>query len=350
MRRLACAFLVSWLVASQVATAQPVDDRKEVKGLMQTGVKLLEAHDYAGALTIFVGAYKKYPSAKILLNIGTTLKLLDRKADAANAYQRFLDSPDIDPARRSEVIDVLADLDKSVGKVTVTITPADAEVMVNNDWWPAANAKLVRVNPGLATLKARRDGFQPGEKNVEVAAGGQAAVSFELAAIPKPVAKPVIITVHDEVPATVLEGPRSRIGAFAMAHVSVVPKLGSAWLVGPTADVTDELAVDAAAILGPGLVSSGMTTYPAEPPKFGLYAGARFALMMGQLRPLVSAGMPVFFSNGARFTARAAGGVEYEASRHVAITFELGFEENINPENDIHKLAVVPAVAATGRL
>lgn len=347
MRRLACLLLL----AAHVAAAQPADDRAEVKGLMQTGVKLLEAHDYAGALTIFVGAYKKYPSAKILLNIGTTLKLLDRKAAAANAYERFLDSPDTDPARRSEVLDVLADLDKSLGKVILTVTPADAEVQVDNEWLPASKIKVVRVNPGTATIRARHDGYQPGEKPVEVAAGGQTSVAIELAAMPKPVVKPVIVTVHDEAPPPmVVEGPRSRFGAFAMAHVSVVPKIGSAWLLGATADVTEQLAAEGAVILGPGLVSSGMATYPAAPPSFGVYLGARFTILQGQLRPLVALGMPMFFSDGTRFSARAAGGLEYEASRHLAITFELGVEETINPQNDIRRLAVVPALAATGRL
>src|SRR4051812_38869885 len=102
------------------ASAQPSGDKVDAKALMQSGVKLLEAKDYLGALTVFNGAYARFPSAKILLNIGTTLKLLDRRADAANAYQRYLDSADSDPARRAEVTTVLAELDKSVGRVEVS--------------------------------------------------------------------------------------------------------------------------------------------------------------------------------------------------------------------------------------
>src|SRR5579863_8770121 len=85
----------------------PSADKGDAKQLMQTGVRLLEAHDYLGALEVFKSAYERFPSAKILLNIGTTLKLLERKCEAANAYQRYLGAIDADPARRSEVADAL---------------------------------------------------------------------------------------------------------------------------------------------------------------------------------------------------------------------------------------------------
>lgn len=350
------------LLLAHVASAQPAPqpappgppvtgDRSDAKALMQSGVKLLEAHDYLGALAIFKEAYQRFPSSKILLNIGTTLKLLGRKADAANVYQRYLDARDTDTTRHVEVLAVLAELDQAVGRVSVTVTPADAEIQVGDEWWPAAEAKVVRVEPGATTIRARHTGYQPGEKPVEVTAGGRAAVTIELAAIPSPVVKPVIVTVHDDVQAAVQpEGPRSRLGAFAMAHVSVVPKVGSAWLLGATFDVTEQLSIEGAAILGPGLVSSGMTGYPAAPPKLGGYVGASFAFMTGQLRPRASVGMPIFVSDGARFNVRAAGGVEYAASRHLGILVEVGLEDALNPPNDIRTIAVVPAIAAIGRL
>ena len=350
-----CATLVLVAIA-RAASAQPAPpappagDKQDAKALMQSGVKLLEAHDYLGALAIFKDAYQRFPSAKILLNIGTTLKLLGRTADAANAYQRFLDAPDTDPSKRPEVEGVLAELDKTVGKVSITVTPPDAEVELDDEWLPAAQAHLVRVAPGTATFHARHAGYQPGTQSVTVAAGGQALLAITLQPVPRPEVKPVVVTVHDVAPRVeVQEGPRSRVGAFAMAHVSVHPRVGSAWLVGGTLDVTGQLAVDVALILGPGLVSSGMS-YPAAPPSFGAYAGASYALLPGALRPRVALGFPVFASDGARFAVRAAGGVEYVTSRHLSVVLELGFEENLNPQNDIRDLAIVPALAAVGRL
>ncbi len=351
-RLLPLAALLALLALAATAAAQPSSDKADAKQLMQSGVKLLEAKDYLGALAIFKDGYARFPSAKFLINIGTTLKLLDRKAEAANAYQRYLDSPDADAQRRPEVADALLDLDKWLGKLAITTDPPDTEIQVGDEWVPAAQAKLVRVNPGAYTVRARKEGYQPAEKSGSVIGGQQVAVVVLLAAIPKPQPKQVIVTVpRDEVHAEAEPlGPRSRFGAFTMAHVSVAPRFGGAWLIGATADVTPQLAVDAALLLGPGLVSS-QGSYPAAPPSYGGYLGASFAFLTDQWRPRVSFGMPMFESAGSlRFAVRGAGGVEYVASPHLALIVELGLEDNLNNEMDIQSVAVVPALAVSGRL
>jgi hypothetical protein len=348
-RLLTIAFLLAAARShAQPAAPAPGGDKVDAKQLMQTGVKLLEAKDYLGALAIFKDAYVRFPSPKILLNIGTTLKLLDRKAEAANVYERYLASNDADPAKRAEVSDAISELDKWLGRITITLDPQDAEIEVDGDW--LKGSRIVHVNPGGVVVHARKDGFQPAERNVSLVGGQQVALAIKLVEAPKVVDKPVVITTHDERPAVVEEGPRSRIGAVAMAHVSVVPKVGSAWAVGATADVTPQLAVDAAVLLGPGLVSSS-NMYTINPPKIGAYAGASFAFLPAPFRPRVAVAMPIFYSSSSlRFSIRGAGGFEYVASRHLSIVVEIGVEHPLNPENDIEGFALVPALAATGRL
>lgn len=314
---------------------------------MQSGVKLLEAKDYLGALAIFKDAYRRFPSAKILLNIGTTLRLLERNAEAANTYQLYLDAKDTDPARRGEVEAALADLDKTVGTVTLTITPPDAEVQLADDWLPAEQARTWRVPPGPLTIHVRAKGYLPSGENVDVAAGEKKPVLVALVVEPRPEA-PVEPMRLDEHMAPVIEEPRSPIGAFAMMHVSVLPKIGSALFLGGTFDVTEQLSIDAALILGPGLISDGMATLP--PPKLGGYAGASFAFLSGNVRPRVSAGMPIFADDGARLFVRGAGGVEYVASRHLSLALDLGVEVGLNARDDIRHTAFVPSFGAIGRL
>src|SRR5262249_55769971 len=118
--RISSAILIASLLGARLVNAQQppaAGGKVDAKALVQSGVKLLEAKDYLGALAIFKDAYVRFPSAKILINIGTTLKLLDRKAEAANAYQRYLDSPDADANRKPQVAAELAALDKSVGRL-----------------------------------------------------------------------------------------------------------------------------------------------------------------------------------------------------------------------------------------
>jgi hypothetical protein len=326
--------------------APPVDPSKmDAKALMHTGVRLLEVKDYFGALAIFRDAYARFPSAKILLNIGTTLKLLDRKDEAANAYQRYLDSEDADAAKKPQVTAEIAELDKAVGVVEVTVNPDDAEVKLGRgEWMPAAHAKLYRVPPGEIVVDARKAGYLAASQTVTVAAGTRVAVTLALNEVPQQT-----LTIVDDTLAPIeVEQPRSRIGALAMLHVSVVPKLGSAALVGATVDVIPQLAVDFAVLLGPGLVSDGMATRP--PPSFGGYLGASYAFLPGKLRPRAGAGMTVFSSEGARLQVRGAGGIEYVATRNLSAIVEVGAEIALNPEDDIRELAIVPSFAIAGRL
>src|SRR5262249_23249741 len=119
----AASLLVAGVASAQPKPPPPSGDKTDAKALMLSGVKLLEAKDYLGALAVFKDAYARFPSAKILLNIGTTQKLLNRNAEAANTYQRYLESKDADPARRTEITQILADIDKLVGKLEISSTP-----------------------------------------------------------------------------------------------------------------------------------------------------------------------------------------------------------------------------------
>lgn len=100
-------------------------------------------------------------------------------------------------------------------------------------------------------------------------------------------------------------------------------------------DVTSQLAIEAAALIGP--TSGG-------------YAGASYMFLPGSLRPYGAIGMPLFFSEGARVGLRAGGGLEIVITDHVSLVAEVGVEVLLNPEDDILKAVMIPAVGATGRL
>lgn len=331
-------------LTTSVAFAQPApppdDGKVDAKSLMLSGVRLLDAKDYLGALAVFKDAYRRFPSAKILLNIGTTLNLLDRKADAANAYQRYLDSPDADPEKRSDVVAAIADIDKAVGRLEITVTPADAELQVNDgEWRPAAASKLVRVSPGPFTVRARHAKYGPEAKSAQIVSGDRAAILITMTALPEEVA-PVLppsggeVIGEPEVPPPIVDGPRSPIGLIAIAHLDI-PRGGGAGLVGVTFDAIERIEVHAAAIIGPN---------------YGGYAGGSFAILTGDTRPFVAVGVPVFFSSGARVGVRAAGGLEVRLSKKFSLLAELGAEMMLNPEDNILKAAFIPAVGASGRL
>lgn len=330
------------VVVGGLARAQPGPsaDKTDAKALMQSGIRLLEAKDYLGALAVFKDAYARFPSAKILLNIGTTLVLLDRKVDAANAYQKYLDSPDSDPAKANDVKAALADLDKSTGRLEITVTPGDAEVQINDgEWTPAAAVKLWRLPAGQFTVRARKDTFQQEAKSASLITGEKAAIVIDLAALPEDkavVVGPAGPTEPDPGIGVTVASPvsRSALAGVAVAHLDIAHP-GGAVLVGLTYDISSPLQVQAAAILGR---------------HYGAYAGARFAFLDGTVRPFLAAGVPLFFSNGARVGLRGAGGAELEVTPRFSLIAELGVERMLNPEDDKLETAFIPAVGISGRL
>ncbi len=336
MRRTLMVSLACLLGASAVVHAQPANtgDKGDAKALLQSGLKLFAAKDYLGALSVFETAYARFPSSKILLNIGTTLLKLDRRADAANAYQRYLDAKDGDPAKVTEVTKVLGELDRGLGVLEVSVEPSrEAEIQIGEKKWTRlGDLAKYRLDAGATTVRARRTGYLPSEEIVQLEGGTSRKVALVLEA--EPVAAVSATVTEAGVRATVEPRSRSRLGVLALAHIDPTNK-GAAVLVGLTADVMSRLQVQGAALLGPAS---------------GLYLGATFALMTGTVRPILAAGVPVFISDGARVALRGAGGVELAISRHFAVIAQVGVEYIVNPGPGISSTLFIPAIGATARL
>ena len=337
-RLVAALALVIAVIAASPALADPAPDKADAQSLNDSGVKLLQAKDYLGALAVFKNAYERFPSAKLLLNIGTALKLLGRDADAANAYQRSLDAHDADPKRRAEIEKLIAKIDATVGKLDLVATPSDAVVSIDDDdWLHVVHAGSWRVAPGHHTINVRRDGYEPKSRSIDLGAGESAAFEINLVALRSPVAPvapagPVASGVQ-AADVAAPEAPRSRFGALVFGHFDIPH--GGAALVGATADLTDRVALRAAAILGP---------------TYGGYGGVVVAILPHRYRPYVSGGMPVFRSHGARYGVRGAAGFEYELDRHLAFSIEVGVEHTFDPEMGVKATGFVPAVGVIGRL
>jgi hypothetical protein len=331
---LALCLLGSVASAQPAPGAAPAGDKMDAKALMASGLKLYGQKDYLGALAMFKEAYDRFPSSKILLNIGTTLKSLGRNVEAANTYQQFLDTSDADEAKKPAVTKELAELDGKLAVVEVK-APEGTEIQFGDEpAHPATDLSRYRLDPGQVTLHAHKDGFLPWEKALGLTTGAVLTVNIELAPIPAPVPTSGTTTATGVRAVVTPEAPRSKWGAIAVAHVDFKYK-GGAGVVGVTRELIAGLQVEAAAILGP----SG-----------GAYIGGRYALLHGALHPTVAAGMPMFVSSGARFGVRGAGGLEYDLTRHLALIAEVGVEHMFNPQDDVAATLFIPALGALGRL
>jgi tetratricopeptide (TPR) repeat protein len=153
--------LVSALVAASAAGA--TGDRARANELFRRGSVLFTKEDFAGALELLQRALRIYPSYKIEVSLGYTLERLDRPAEAARYYERFLAAPESKRETKlaAKIEAKVRRLRKTLATVSLSCRTRDALVAV--DGQPVARTPL-----------AHRLYFFPGSYRLTVSRAGQA--------------------------------------------------------------------------------------------------------------------------------------------------------------------------------
>lgn len=366
--------LAGALAITTVPGRARADDKADAQALVTDGVKLLKDKQYDDALAKFQAAYAKFPSPKILLNLGATLRDMGRLADAANTYNSYLTDPDSGADRIVEVKQILSDLDKSLVLLTLEITPAGAFYSIDGgEWLVGASSQVSRVTAGKHLVRARKAGLEDTEVTVEGSPGDRRTVSVTLKVVEQDpgvgtgtgtgtttstgtgtgkgqepgtgtgthhVGHSGDVAMVDDGGTTVFtpidEPPARRRLPDLLIQTRIDGKLrGAAGAIGLSYEPIDILEVELAALLSNA---------------YGVYAGAAYRFLDTRIRPHVAVGLPIFFSDGARVGARIAAGGEYEITPHFRVMAELGFEHFFNPEDMVEANVFVPIVGFAGRL
>lgn len=361
--------------------------------LMTEGVRQLKAEAYEQALANFLEAYAKFPSPKILLNIGSTLRDMGRLADAANTYQRYLADPATGPERIAEVKQLLVDLDDQLTVLTIRVEPRGSEVSIDAGPFVAVGSTLqTRVRPGLHTVRARKDGatteltvngFEGESKDITLTIADAAAKAPATATPPSPASTtpPATGTPKPSSPAPAKQEPAEHVDGWLVTGRQYATGDGSSHerrvLAGhggpvmtpivPDYEVEDDgtvsIRTDQRRITpgvlgivrvdgkGRGLAGGfGIAVSPLDSVElelaglkaedWGGYAGMRVRLMTGWLRPYVGGGVPVFFFTdettmdpAVALGVRVSGGIELRINSHVSLQGDVGIEHFFNVQD-----------------
>jgi hypothetical protein len=178
--RCALALLLGALTASVPRTAI-ADARADAQALFARGNQLAGDGDFAAALESFRAAYARYPSAKILLNIGTSLRQLGRNAEAADVYEAYIGDPEANPPRVEELKRILREIDALVAKLRIEVSAPGAELRVDGRVMSgSAQSRVLRVDPGEHTVSADKPGLVPSIRTVTVSAREERTVNLDL--------------------------------------------------------------------------------------------------------------------------------------------------------------------------
>jgi hypothetical protein len=392
-----------------------VDDAKArplAAALMTEGVRQLQVQAYEQALANFLEAYSKFPSPKILLNIGSTLRDMGRLADAANTYQRYLADPATGPERIAEVKDLLIELDKELTVLTIRVSPRGSEVSIDAGPFIAvgtslqtrvrAGLHLVRVRKGDATAELTVNGFEGESKDVSATVPEVAAKSPSPS--PSPTPTPVTPKTTSPTPAASKPAPpaehvdgwlvtgrqytsegsnerRVLAGYGGPVMTAIVPDYeveddGSVTVSRPderhiSSGVLGIMRVDGKGrgiAGGLGIALSPLDRVELElaglkADNWGVYAGMRVRFFTGWLRPYIGGGVPLFFftddttmSAMVALGVRAAGGLEVRLNGHVSVQADIGIEHFFNVKDALvdgkrpDETVFVPTVGVIGRL
>lgn len=328
---------------SAPAVADDPRDKRAATVLLKKGVDLFNAGKHQEALELFQSAYETYKSPKILLNIGTSLAALGRKAEAADAYARYLDAGVADEARDAEVRGLLAELDAGLGRITVTVNQTGGTVSLDERVLGVYQAPLtVRATPGEHRVSITPAEGKPVATTVTVVAGQTHDVPLQVEVVAATTETPAFDAADDASPAPDLGvsaqlEPPSYSAFTAVAFADVDYKLrGAAAFVGALYQVVPRVHLGGAALIG--------RTAP------GLYAGVTYELLDAVVKPSVSAGVPVFFSDGVRAAVRGSVGVSVSPTPRFDIALEVGVEHYVNPEDGFEQTFLVPALGVRARI
>src|SRR5690606_29482812 len=129
--------------------------------------------DRIAAVRKFEEAYKIYPSAAILYNLGTAYRGVGRNAMAHRTLSKFLRTARKLPAkRRVQVQQTLQNIETVVGRLTISVASPGLRVLVDGDFVGMSPLPgPVAVPPGVHLVSLEKDGRELAQKQIAAGTG-----------------------------------------------------------------------------------------------------------------------------------------------------------------------------------
>ncbi len=201
--RISASFALSWWAVSGNGHAQSAQPEPQSAGAhFERGLQRAQEGDLDGAATEFEAANRMRPHYSVLYNLGQTYAALGRPVDAVRVLRRYLsDAPkDLPVGRRQEVEALLAFHQRRIGKLMLTVQPADADVLVDGrPLASAARAEPIELSAGAHTVVAMKAGFTPSVLTPQVEPQQTHEAHITLAPLSVP-GSPVWLTLRCAVP------------------------------------------------------------------------------------------------------------------------------------------------------
>lgn len=195
----------------QTADAQPnPGDAARARHHFKMGVEFFRESNFGAALIEFERAYELVPHYKVLFNLGQTYIELQEYGKAVEALQGYLDKGGSAVSdQRREQVEALIEMQRArLVTVRVQCNETGARIYVDENMvgtTPLDGA--IEVGAGRRRIRVVKEGFVTAEQRVDLGAGDEQTLSFELepsvtpgevadAPPPPPASEPVVVRVE----------------------------------------------------------------------------------------------------------------------------------------------------------
>jgi tetratricopeptide (TPR) repeat protein len=158
------------------------DARSDARAKLVQGGEFLKSGQFEEALARFQEAYRLVPSPKIQYNFGLAYRGLGRKADALDAFERFLnEAPDASKETRQNAARERSQLTAQITLLEVKVDLAGAEVFVDGRSYGVGRTTPIYLDPGPHQLMVEKAGEGPAyTERINATAGQRITVMARL--------------------------------------------------------------------------------------------------------------------------------------------------------------------------
>lgn len=379
--------LIAFVAVTAIVCASPLraeggesQEEREARVMFKEATRLMDEGQLVEALEMFKAAYLRSPNPKILLNMGSIYRQLGRYAEAMDAYEKYVADSRANAKTKKEVEKILLDLAKRVGYLRVDVNEPGAKVTIDGKLvGESPQAIKLRVDPGTHSVIAEKDGASPAVATVTIKAGEERVVELRLAVAatkepeePKQPEDPKLpedpkqdpadpkiepdmgspdddhvalggggddtdldATVGAGVTSAGSDAARVPLGALVRFAIDTEEGNGGALVVGVTYGIAARVELSLSALVSDDL---------------GLTAGGALFLASGAWRPMVVAGIPVFFVDGTHVGVHGGAGVQWQPNRRFGAFVELAVEHFFSAPAGFDSTLFVPSIGVQARL
>jgi tetratricopeptide (TPR) repeat protein len=181
--------------APVAAQADPSSQAQQYRSVIEEALQEFERGNWDEAAALFARAHAISPSARTLRGMGLAAFEARHYADAIEHISAALQDErrKLPPEQRSELQKTLARAQGFVGRLSLQVTPEQAEVQINGRSARPDRDGVVLVDPGVIEVSAAADAYVSASRRVEVGAGERLAFTLALQPTAADVSQPAAL-------------------------------------------------------------------------------------------------------------------------------------------------------------